>query len=1358
MIAHPYPVRSLQRILPFLVLLVLGWSLTIPALSGQVGTTGVPASAPSQINLSALPLSFETNAGQTDASVRFVARSDAGALYFTPSQVVLALKQQAGTKAVEARRSGQSQPPATSIRLQFLDSNPAAQLSSADQLPGRVSYLVGNDPAKWHTNISTYSGVTYSVLYSGVDLSYTGTAAHLKGTFSVSPGADPRNIKWRYAGSQGIRLDGLGNLQISLDGTGELALTEQAPVAWQDISGSRVPVQARYVLNPDSSVAFAVGHYNTHYPLTIDPTLEYSSYLGGGNNDYAIRVNTDSKGNIYLTGETASVNFPLQNAYQSTNHGGSDAFVSKFDPTGTTLLYSTYLGGNDRDLGVGIGLDGKGDIYLAGFTSSQNFPTQNPYQPTNHGGLCDAFLAKLSPSGSSLLYSTYLGGSDYDQIFNVVVDAAGNAYIAGETGSANFPVANAYQPSLHGWADAFAAKMNPTGSSLLYSTYLGGNVGDGAYYVTVDTLGNAYITGVTSSFDFPLQNCYQCTFGGGAYDVFATKLNPAGSALVYSTFLGGNNDEVGQGIALDTTGNTYVSGYTHSTNFPVHNAYQPTNHGGSDEFLTKLNASGSTVVYSTYLGGSGNERVGSVVVDAAGSAYLSGATSSSDFPTVNPIQLVNAGDFDGFVAKFDATGASLIYSTYLGGSGDDEIENIALNANGAVYVGGLTHSTNFPTSNPYQPANAGGEDAFFAKISDLPLGTPTNTPTPNPCSMRWDAVSSPNSGSGDNILYGVTIVNPNDVWAVGYQVQGGVGRTLIEHWDGTSWSISPSPNAGPGDHSLGTVEAVSSNDVWAVGDYDDGGVRKTLIEHWNGSSWTIVPSPNFGSSHNFLRAVSIVTANDIWAVGVVYISGFPETLTMHWDGSTWSVVSSPNPSSQNALYSVAAISTSDVWATGYQNSGSRWTTLTEHWNGSTWSVVPSPNPGTGNNYINWVDAVSSSDVWAIGFYEGQGTVQSLIEHWNGSTWSVVPSPNPGSIYNNLQGVAAVTANNVWTVGLYQNSGGPRRTLVEHWNGSAWSTINSPNVGSADNALARVAAVSPSTLWAVGYYMSTGVAQTLTERYTDPCITPTATPTGTIPTSTPTNTSTNTRTATNTPTFTPTRTPTPTDTPTTTPCAIYFTDVPPNGTFFPYVRCLACRGVMSGYQCGGPNEPCDPESNPYFRPNANITRGQLSKIVANSAGINDQIPPTRQTFEDVPPSNTFWLWIERLSGRGIIGGYPCGGPSEPCGPEHRPYFRPGANATRGQISKIVSEAKGFNDPPTGQTFEDVPTSNPFYSWIERLAAHGVMSGYHCGTLEGEPCVPPNYRPYFRWYNNATRGQVSKIVANTFFPGCETPLQP
>ncbi|MGA7730647.1 MAG: S-layer homology domain-containing protein [Chloroflexia bacterium] len=668
------------------------------------------------------------------------------------------------------------------------------------------------------------------------------------------------------------------------------------------------------------------------------------------------------------------------------------------------------------------------------------------------------------------------------------------------------------------------------------------------------------------------------------------------------------------------------------------------------------------------------------------------------------------------------------------------------------------------------------QPASVQAYADGPTLTPT--PTPAPCDPLPTRVNSPNGSGVINRLRSVDAISPTDIWAVGDYQSSGFFQTMTIHWDGSQWTLISSPN-GPGeDNHLYGVKAIASNDVWAVGESleNPGTTSTALVLRWNGSSWNIVnaPSPN---QYNALYGVSAVSSSDVWAVGIQHdgTANSERTLALHWNGSQWLAVNPPNyGTGANFVTDVEALAANDVWAVGYayEPAFTGFRTITWHWNGSSWSVVSSPNLVTqGDNKLLAVSASSATDVWAVG-YSYDGAEKGTVLRYNGSSWQLVDFPlHPPTYGNALRGVYAISPADVWVIGNYGDD-----HLTARWDGNAWRRIFDP----VYDELLDITAASPSVVWSVGY----DARFTLTIRYTYPCPpgTPSATATGMASatrtrtyTATPITSSSSTATPTRTQTITPAATTsataiatqtntavasstavtTATSTALASPthCAIVFQDVPEGSTFYSFIRCMACQGIVTGYPCGGPGEPCGGMGDPYFRPGSNVTRGQIAKIVSNSAGFFE--PVTGQTFEDVPPGSTFHEFIQRLTNRQIMSGYPCGNP-EPCVPPgNRPYFRPGANATRGQLAKIVSNAANIQDPVSGQTFEDVVPGSTFYEFIERLVAREVMSGYPCGNPE--PCVPPGNRPYFRPSSNVTRGQTAKLVASTFFPGCAPPRQ-
>ncbi|MGA3327934.1 MAG: choice-of-anchor D domain-containing protein [Terriglobia bacterium] len=473
--------------------------------------------------------------------------------------------------------------------------------------------------------------------------------------------------------------------------------------------------------------------YDPQRALVIDPALGYSTYLGGSSYEYGQVIAVDSTGSAYVAGSTESTNFPTVNPIQGTLGGSWDAYVAKLNPTGSALVYSTYLGGKNADYGSAIAVDSLGDAYVTGNTASNNFPTVNPIQATLDGTQ-DAYVAELNPGGSGLVYSTYLGGSSTENGQGIAVDSSGNAYVTGYTNSTDFPTMNPLQLINQGNYNVFVAKLNFIASptplvTLVYSTYLGGSGTDYGYGIAIDSSGNAYVTGYTTSTDFPTVNPFQATnlsLASPWENVFVAKLNSTGSALLYSTYLGGGGQDIGYGIAVDSSGNAYVTGSTSSGDFPLSNPLQGYNYAveassNPTAFVAKLNSTGSALIYSTYLGGSVWDLGYGIAVDSFGNAYVTGRTSSTDFPIANPLQATNAGGIDAFVAELNSAGSTLVYSTYLGGSSTDVGLGIARDSSVNTYVIGNTESSKFPTTTGALQTTFGGvEDAFVAKI--LPGG------------------------------------------------------------------------------------------------------------------------------------------------------------------------------------------------------------------------------------------------------------------------------------------------------------------------------------------------------------------------------------------------------------------------------------------------------------------------------------------------------------------------------------------------------------------------------------------------------------------------------------------------------------
>ncbi len=697
-----------------------------------------------------LPLSFEVNQGQVDDDVKYLSHGNGYSLFLTPTEAVLALswRETAGTSRAQAGehkndKTKDANAPQVVLHMKLVDANPSAEIRGVDEQSGKSNYFLGNDPAKWRTDVSQYARVRYSDVYPGVNLVYYGNQQQLEYDFEVAPGKDPRLIRLAFDGADQMRLNADGSLLLRARG-GELL--QRKPVIYQENNGERKEIDGRYILKGKREIGFEVEEYDRSKPLVIDPVLSYSTYLGGNFNDVGYGIAVDALGNAYITGVTSSIDFPTVNPLPSGRPEGAAydfVFVSKLNAAGSALVYSTYLGGTSRETGHGIAVDRAGNAYITGVVSSPNFPVVNAYQPALKA-VSDAFVTKLNPTGSALIYSTYLGGSAVDEGDSIAVDASGNAYITGRTVSDDFPTAKAAQAHCSGnscggniphW-DAFVTKVNPSGSALVYSTFLGGERNEFGNGIAVDSTGNAYVTGFTTSVNFPTTpNVLQPEYSDKGtnseeHDAFVTKLSPAGS-FVYSTYLGGTRgSDDGEGIAVDSAGDAYVAGGTNSAEFPTVNAIQPTigpgtNGSGaqlSDAFVSKVNSAGSALVYSTYIGGFSSDSAKAIALDSARNAYVTGYAGSK-FPIVNPFQphpIISGHDITAFVTKLNPTGSAFTYSAYLGGSGGAQVNSIALDSTGSAYVTGMTHSNDFPTINAFD-ATIGGTfwpDAFVTKISD----------------------------------------------------------------------------------------------------------------------------------------------------------------------------------------------------------------------------------------------------------------------------------------------------------------------------------------------------------------------------------------------------------------------------------------------------------------------------------------------------------------------------------------------------------------------------------------------------------------------------------------------------------------
>jgi hypothetical protein len=682
-----------------------------------------------------LPLSFEENAGQADASAKFLARGAGYSLALTRRGTLLSL-------AGRGKRHGV-------LESRFVGGR-AAEVSGTGRLPGHVNYLRGNDPARWQRNVPTYSGVSYSSVWKGIDVAFYGNQRRLEYDYRLAPGADPSQIEMRLSGARHLRVDRAGDLVIGVRGG---PVRQLAPRSYQTVSGERQVVKSRYVVRGDR-VGIQVGAYDRQLPLVIDPTLSYSTYLGGTANDGGTAIAVDSENNAYIVGVTVSTDFPATDGAKQTDHAvGNDAFVAKLDASGSELTYATYLGGNANDAGGAIAVDPDGDqpddsahpddptggvAYVSGVTESTDFPTTSGVIQGSHAGTSgqpvgkrnDAWAAKLNEDGSDLTYSTYLGGSDNDTNSGIGIDANDNAYLSGTTSSTDFPNAsNSKSTDTDGWV----AKINATATSVSWSKYLGGNNTDGLYGLARGPQGGTYLTGSTFSTNFPTSGAaYDTTYGNGGdttfvgSQVFVTKLDDASGTMSFSTYLGGNDtgSSGGDGITVGSDGAVYVTGNTSSSTFPhTTGAAQEAKTGDSsyDAFVAKLNATGSSLGYSTFLGGYGLDTGYDIGVGEEGNAFVTGQTWSQSaqipFPTTDGAtqEQFGGGSYDAFETELNPAGSEFASSTYLGGTGNETGIGLAIGPDGDAFITGETNSGGFPVSaDALQGEIAGAYDGFVS--------------------------------------------------------------------------------------------------------------------------------------------------------------------------------------------------------------------------------------------------------------------------------------------------------------------------------------------------------------------------------------------------------------------------------------------------------------------------------------------------------------------------------------------------------------------------------------------------------------------------------------------------------------------
>lgn len=650
---------------------------------------------------------FVENHGQWNQQALFRAEAGGVTLWFGTESTVYQFVRP-GTVATP--ESSGKQPPTVELFVmnsRLINANTNSRMIGVDQLDTRTNYFLGDDPSQWQPAAPSYRSIVLHDVYPGIDLRYYSIGDQVEYDFIVAPGADLSAIRIQYSGINSLRVNAAGDMEII---TNWGVAIEQAPLIFQTDGNRRRSIAGRFQLESDNTFGFELLEpYNPSLPLIIDPILVYSTFLGGSDVDEAYDIAVDSDGHAYLSGYTVSTDFPAIGEYQ-LDQTSFDVFVTKLNVAGDDLVYSTYLGGSDSEWCKGLAIDNDGNIYLTGHTGSSDFPTMNPYQTFTNS--VDVFVTKLSATGDSLIYSTWLGGGESDWGTGIAVDASGCAYVTGGTLSSDFPTRTPFQSQGSG-EDAFVTKFSANGRSLVYSTYLGGSSQDAGSAIAVDYSGSAYVTGYTHSSNFPVFNHYQGY--QGFRDAFVTKLNSQGTAPLYSTFLGGSNHDEAFGIAVAPGNYACITGQTYSSDFPTLLARQPYRDNG-DAFVTKLSMSGEQLVFSTHIGGTDTDLGAAIDVDQYGAIYITGDTYSADFPTRRSPQTYG-GQGDAFVTKMPANGTSVIYNSYLGGTDTDQGNGIAAPNSTYLFVTGSTHSADFPTHGPYQSTQT-STSAFCSKLDE----------------------------------------------------------------------------------------------------------------------------------------------------------------------------------------------------------------------------------------------------------------------------------------------------------------------------------------------------------------------------------------------------------------------------------------------------------------------------------------------------------------------------------------------------------------------------------------------------------------------------------------------------------------
>jgi hypothetical protein len=998
--------------------------------------------------LAKMPIRFEANAGQHDASIRFTARRGATGLALRDDGATLVIQQR-----TTAKKPGDIEQRANKVVLGFApDGARKVTPQASNELVTKTNYFLGNDRSKWRRDVPSYATVTYPSVLDGVDLVYHGENGELEYDFVVAPGANVDRVAMNVEGASKVSLTDKGELRIH---TYAGDVVQPPPVVYQrDASGAKHTIASSYQLVGERKVGFKVSSYDRAKPLVIDPVIAYATYLGGTGYDEITALAADGAGNTYVAGRTQSIDFPTANAFDPTfsvylgcqECSQPDAFVAKLDPTGSQLLYSTFLGGYADDIATGIAIANDGTAYVTGTTSSYDFPLEGAI---NSFRFADGFVTRLNVAGNDIAFSTFLSGNSTDHPTGIAVDATG-IYVAGWSRSTDLtepPSQPRGGAAPQGGAsgsedeDAFVLKLTPGGvipAGVLWLKWLGGGGTDRAYGMALDATGRVTIAGDTYSGEgFPqTATPLKETCDGELGDAFVARLNSAGTTFDYVTCLGGNGGtDSAFGVAVDATGNAYVTGATNANDFPV--VGNPSALAGNDDvFVSKLNPAGTALLYSIVVGGAGNEEGVGIALDSSNSAWITGYTSSENFPTVAPIQPTYAGgggergQSDAFVSRVNASGSSLIFSTFYGGTTDTDRGTAIFVQGSSVHVAGSTYSTNLPILNARQQTNAGSEDGFVAKLSVPPLLiSPPTVLVPVGQTQQFTAVG----GTGFGYTFSFQGPSGGNVNATGLYTAGPVGSVIdtVTVTDAAGVTASATVQVGAGNNTTALSITPTSASAPPRG-------QRTFTA--NGG----VPPYSFGFASNASNAT--VTGSGVYSAGskgnVIDVVRLTDSV-----GSTAQATITVGAGITIAPASPAVPPNGSVsfTATGGSGTGYTWT-IPQNGSGGTIGSTGNYNAGNGSNTVDRVEVTDSfGNKGSVNVSVGgglavtpsdpttttRGAITFTAVGGSGSfTWSLTSAPSGGTIDPGTGAyVAGVTGNTIDTVRVQDSVGNSAAVVV-----------------------------------------------------------------------------------------------------------------------------------------------------------------------------------------------------------------------------------------------------------------------------------------------------------------------------------------